>query len=116
MTLALAGLSFLQLVNVATWDVCWGGWNWGLRLFVPALPLIAVLGAAGIEALPPRSRTRIAILLFQAGTIRATPCVLTDFVAGYAWMADNSANSFALITYPLLEAAIRRSHLGDQPP
>lgn len=63
--LALVGLSVVQLLNVAAWDIWWGGWNWGLRLFAPALPLLAIVAACGIPALTPRLRFWLPALLLS---------------------------------------------------
>lgn len=38
------------------WD---GGWCWGPRFLVPALPLLALLAAAGVGGSPPRSAARL---------------------------------------------------------
>ena len=48
------------------WD---GGWCWGPRFLVPALPLLALLAAAALGATPPRSPVRwagLALVLVSA--------------------------------------------------
>jgi hypothetical protein len=48
----MGGLIIAQLLNTAAWHDWAGGWNWGLRLFVPALPITTVLAIAGMEDSP----------------------------------------------------------------
>jgi hypothetical protein len=98
--LALALLIGLQLLNVSTWDVWWGGWNWGLRLFVPALPLVAILAACGVASLSPAIRPWWLAAVFVAGIVWAVPCVIANFGFGYAAMANGSLQSFAWRAYP----------------
>jgi hypothetical protein len=69
----MTGLVVVQLLNTAAWHDWAGGWNWGLRLFVPALPLAAVLATAGIAGLPGRLRPWLRALLFAAGAAWAAP-------------------------------------------
>ena len=52
--------SFLALLLLhARWFGWDGGWCWGPRFLVPALPLLALLAAAGIAGSPPRSPARL---------------------------------------------------------
>jgi hypothetical protein len=102
--LALVGLAGLQLMNVATWFMWWGGWNWGLRLFVPALPLLAVLAGCGVSALPSRAHGWIPAALLVAGAIWAVPCIITDLYGGYGPAYDSSDASFRLDAYPPIGA------------
>jgi hypothetical protein len=98
--LALIGLSVVQLLNVAVWDIWRGGWTWGLRLFVPALPLLAIVAACGIPALAPRLRFLLPALLLTLGLIWAIPAVITDLLGGYAGTYDGTRGSFRLSAYP----------------
>lgn len=102
--LALLILPSLQLVNVATWDAWWGGWGWGLRLFVPALPILAVGAGIGVGGLPSAARRWLPAVLLLAGAAWALPCILTDILGGYAQRYDGSAASFALSAYPPIGA------------
>ena len=102
--LALAGLAGSQLLNVAAWHMWWGGWNWGLRLFVPALPLLAVLAARGVQALPSGARPWLPASLLATGLLWALPCVVTDFFGGYAARYDNTTSNFRWRAYPPIGA------------
>lgn len=101
---ALVGLSAVQLLNVAVWDIWWGGWNWGLRLFVPALPLLAIVVACGIPALAPRLRFWLPAIALLFGLTWAIPGVITDILGGYAGTYDGTQGSFRLSAYPPLGA------------
>ena len=99
----LSGLIALQFLNTAAWHDWAGGWNWGLRLFVPALPLCAVLAAAGASSLPPALRRWVPQVLFIGGVMWVIPCVMTDLLAGYAGMVSG-APIYDFRDYPLLAA------------
>ena len=92
------------MLNVALWHAWWGGWNWGPRLVIPALPLLAILGAAGLGQFKPRMRSPIAALLLALGSLWAIPAVLTNLLGGYAGAYDSTAGSFRLQAYPPLGA------------
>ena len=53
------GCSLALLLLHARWFGWDGGWCWGPRFLVPALPLLALLAAAGIAGSPPRSPARL---------------------------------------------------------
>jgi hypothetical protein len=99
----VAGLVVCELVSTATWHAWAGGWNWGLRLFLPALPLVAVLSATGIRALSPSTRRWLPPLLFIAGLVWAVPCLVTDLLGGYAGMIA-SGPIYAWRDYPPIGA------------
>ena len=101
---AFAGLALAQLLNVALWDIWWGGANWGLRLFVPAFALLAVLAAAGLTELPRTIQPVLAGLFLLGGIAWATPCIVTDLFGGYTILADGSSGSFRLSALPLIGA------------
>jgi hypothetical protein len=101
---ALAGSALLQLLNVAAFEAWWGGWDWGLRLFVPALPVLAVMAAIGLTALPLRIRFWLPAGLFLGGVIWAVPAVVTDLLGGYASTYDGTAQSFSWMAYPPIGA------------
>ncbi|MGE5334907.1 MAG: ArnT family glycosyltransferase [Nitrososphaerota archaeon] len=96
---ALVGLAVIELLNTALWWVWWGGWDWGLRLFVPALPVLAVVAGCGVSALGPRLRWWLPAVLLFLGFLWALPGVVTNLLAGYMVFADGSA-SFNWRTYP----------------
>lgn len=103
-TVAMVGLTGLQALNVAGWHMWWGGWNWGLRLLVPALPILAVLAASGFQALPPARRAWVTVALFSLGVLWALPGVATDLLGGYAGTYNGTRESFDWRAYPPLGA------------
>jgi hypothetical protein len=109
--LVLIGLSAALLLNTSLWTWWWGGWNWGLRLFVPALPLLAVLAAAGIDRLRGWARVAVPGAVLLAGFAWAVPGVLTDLLGGYAGTYDGTVGSFKLAAYPPIGAWAFLHHL-----
>ena len=101
---ALMGLAVLELLNVSLWWVWWGGWDWGLRLFVPALPVLAVVAGCGVSALGRWTRWWLPSVLLLLGLAWAIPGVVTDMLAGYAGWADGVAGSFNWRAYPPIGA------------
>jgi hypothetical protein len=106
LSMAAAFLALAQLLNVATWSVWWGGWSWGLRLYVTALPVVALLAAAGITALPRLVRPAFTVFAVAAGVLWAVPTLLIDLLSNYAETYDGTANAFRLDGHPA--AAISR--------
>jgi len=105
-----AGLVIAQLVNVATWYIWWGGTNWGLRLFVPAIPLIAVLGAAGLEQLPRRARPALAGLVVVGALAWAIPALLIgEFSFRYGATRADATTSF---DWSLFNDSAGWAHIG----
>jgi hypothetical protein len=108
---ALAFLILALFLNNVFWSAWWGSWSWGPRLLVPALPLLAVLGAAGAEGLRAELRRWLPAALVLAGFLWAVPGVLTDLLAGYAGTYDGPGRSFLPIAYPPLGAWAFLHHL-----
>lgn len=104
LVLAIVGLVTLQFLNVTGWWMWWGGWNWGLRLFLPALPLVAVLAGCGIASLGRRAVRWIPSLLLIIGVIWAVPCIISDISGGYARAYNTAASNFRLESYPPIGA------------
>ena len=98
--ITLLALCGALLVNVAAWFMWWGGWCWGLRLFTPATPLLAVLAGAGVDRLRGRKRGWLPALLLLAGFLWAMPGVVTDIHGGYGGLADGTQNAWQLAAYP----------------
>jgi uncharacterized membrane protein len=95
----LAVLASVLLLNTALWMPWWGAQSWGSRLFVPALPLAAVLAAIGAASVPIQRRWLTAVLML-AGVAWALPGSLTNLLGGYASRYDGTHQSFALSGYP----------------
>ena len=89
----------------------WGGWNYGLRLFVPALPVAAVLAGCGLAELRGRAQRVVPPVLIAGGLLFSIPCVLTDLLAGYGPTYNGTAQSFRLDGYPLLSAPSYLHHV-----
>jgi hypothetical protein len=102
--LVLSGLSLALLLNVSLWTWWWGGWNWGLRLFLPALPLLAVLAAAGVAELRGAAKTWVPAVLLAGGLLWAIPSIATDLLGGYAGIYNGTAENFRLGAYPPIGA------------
>jgi hypothetical protein len=100
--IALGYLSLAQLVNVAMWDQWWGGSDWGLRLFVPALPVVTVAGVAALTRVSPMHRKPLALVFGACGLIWAIPCIGDDLNTDYLGGPMTPAANFALHTYPPL--------------
>ncbi len=100
----LAAMTSVLLLNTALWMPWWGAWSWGARLFVPALPLVAVLAAIGTTSLGSRLRIWLPVLLMLGGLVWAVPGTVTNLLGGYAARYDGSAQSFALSGYPPIGA------------
>jgi hypothetical protein len=99
MATVTVGLALALLVNTALWVPWWGGWNWGSRLFVPALPLVALGAAIGVEQLRPSLRRWLPAALFALGVFWALPGTFTDLLGGYAGTYDGSPQSFLVSGY-----------------
>jgi 4-amino-4-deoxy-L-arabinose transferase-like glycosyltransferase len=87
-TIVLLSLCGALLLNTAMWKMWWGGWCWGLRLFLPAIPVLAVVAGAGIDRLGPRMRRVLPAALLLTGFACAVPGVITDPIAGFAKYTD----------------------------
>lgn len=104
LAIALTGCALALLLTLAVWTWWWGGWNWGLRLFFPALPLLAVLAAVGITLLPRPAHAWVPAVLLLGGVVWAAPTVITDLLGGYAATYDGTSGSFRLSAYPPIGA------------
>lgn len=97
---AMLGLCAAMLVVTTCWHVWWGGWCWGLRIFLPALPLLAVLAGAGVDRLGAATRRWLPGALLASGLLWTLPGVLTDLLAGYAQMADEAGGAWKTAAFP----------------
>ena len=103
--IVVAALGGALLVNVAAWAAWWGGWCWGLRLFLPAIPLAAVLAGIAIGGLGRRWNVAAAAAL-AAGFAWALPCTVTDILGGYGALTEDVPNGWhwQLSAYPPIGA------------
>jgi len=99
-TVVMLSLCGALLLNTAAWKVWWGGWCWGLRLFLPAVPVLAVFAAAGVDRLGPRMRRWLPALLLLAGFVWALPGVMTDPLEGFAKLTDATPLAWTLAAFP----------------
>ena len=88
------------LLLMSPWYMWWGGVNWGPRLLIPALPIIAVLAGAGLEMVPEESRNRLPALLLVTGMLWSIPTLLVDLNV-YGRSFASSESSFILGSHPL---------------
>jgi hypothetical protein len=95
--ITILSLVAVLLLSTSAWYMWWGGWCWGLRLFNPAVPLLAVLAGIGLDRIQPGLRRLAggAVLLF--GFVWALPGLLTDLLGGYGELGENV---WALAAYP----------------
>jgi hypothetical protein len=100
--LAVALLAAAMLTATACWHVWWGGWCYGLRLFVPAIAPLAAVAAIGVDALGPRARRFVPGLLLGAGFAWVFPCLLVDTLAGYAKAHDGADAAWRLTGFPFI--------------
>lgn len=92
-------LSAALLLNTTAWYMWWGGWSWGLRLFMPAVPLLAVVAGAGVDGLRGAARRWLPGALLFGGFVWALPGVATDILGGYG-EATGSGEVWQLTAYP----------------
>jgi hypothetical protein len=98
---ALPVVLFIESCALFGWI---GGWDWGFRLFQPALPLVAVLAGLGAMHLPGRLSKWLPAALLVAGIIWNIPAVVTDLLGGYAATYNNLASWSRLDAYPPIGA------------
>jgi hypothetical protein len=102
--MALAGVPavlFLEACQFFDWA---GGWDWGFRFFVPALPIVAALAGLGAKALPPKLNGWLPGALLAGGFIWNIPAVTTDLLAGYGQTYATTAANWRLDAYPPIGA------------
>lgn len=96
----MLALCLALLVNTVAWYMWFGGLCWGLRLFLPAIPLLAVLAGAGTDTLRGRTRRWLPVILLMGGAIWAAPGAVTDILGGYGSTTDGPLGFWALESYP----------------
>jgi hypothetical protein len=100
--LAIAMLAGAMLAATASWHVWWGGWCYGLRLFVPALAPLAAAAAIGVDSLDAPRRRLVPAFLLAAGFAWSFPCVLVDSLAGYAQAQDGGQAAWKPTGFPFV--------------
>lgn len=100
-------LAFVVPYSVFAWD---GGLCLNQRYFVPGLPVLAVLGALGIEALMAGSGARVG---WVASGVAAA--VATALAVGEASSFDLATQSLLLLSLPLAVALLLAAALGAAP-
>jgi hypothetical protein len=104
LVLILLGGSSVLLVNTATWGTWWGGWDWELRLFLPALPLLSVVAAMSFDRWHPDASGAAGRLFVALGFAFQVACILTDFVGGYSATYSGTNGAWRLSALPLIGA------------
>jgi hypothetical protein len=66
----------------------WGGFCWGLRLFSPAVPLLAVVAGAGTDQLRAKIRGVAGGILLALGFLWALPGLMIDILGGYGELGE----------------------------
>lgn len=102
--IVLAGLPAVLFVESCIYFAWIDGWDWGFRLFQPALPYVAVLAGIGAAQLKGRVRVGLSGALLALGVVWNVPAVVTDLLGGYAATYDNLASWSRLDAYPPLGA------------
>lgn len=97
---AFVGLGAAMIAVMAVWKTWWGGWCWGPRLMLPALPLLAVVAACGIDALSPRTRRWLPAALLAVGFACALPGTVTDMLSGHVQRTDAVPAAWTLVDWP----------------
>jgi hypothetical protein len=112
--LVLAGLPSVLFVESCTFYAWIPGWDWGFRLFQPALPLVAVLAGIGATQLPRKLKGWLPSLLLVGGLVWNIPAVTTDLLGGYASTYDNIGSWYKLEAYPPIGAWRFLRHIRPQ--
>lgn len=102
--LVLAGLPAVLFIESCVYFAWIDGWDWGFRLFQPALPLVAVLAGIGAVQLRGRLSVWLPAALLAGGVVWNIPAVVTDLLGGYAATYDNLASWSRLDAYPPIGA------------
>jgi hypothetical protein len=100
LTLLITGL----VLSMSMWFMWWGGGNWGPRLILPSVPLLAVLAGVALDRLGAPWAARIGGFVLLTGLAWSLPGVLTDMLAGYSRLVDGNLGSFKGEGVPLIGA------------
>jgi 4-amino-4-deoxy-L-arabinose transferase-like glycosyltransferase len=116
--IVLAGLPAVLFIESCVYFAWIDGWDWGFRLFQPALPIVAVIAGAGAVQLRGRLGVWLPSALLAGGVVWNIPAVATNLLGGYAATYDNLASWSRLDAYPPIGAwqflhHIRATRAGD---
>lgn len=114
--LVFAALPIVLFIESCTYYAWIDGWDWGFRLFQPALPLVAVLAGIGTLRLGGRVARWLPAGLLAVGALWNFPAVTTDLLGGYGATYDNLASWSRLDAYPLIGAWQFLHHLRATAP
>jgi len=101
---ALVGAPFVLFVEACQYFEWIGGWDWGFRFFVPALPLVSALAGVGVGVLRGRLVRWLPGVLLAGGLFWNIPAVTTDLLAGYGQTYITTAANWRLDAYPPIGA------------
>jgi len=102
--IVLAGLPAVLFIESCVFFAWIEGWDWGFRLFQPALPFMAMLAGIGAVKLKGRLAGWLPGVLLAGGLVWNVPAVITDLLGGYAATYDNLASWSNLDAYPPIGA------------
>ncbi len=97
--IAAAIASVALFVSSGFWSIWWGGLDWGPRLMLPAIPLLAAFAGIAMNRLP----TPVGAVAAIVGFVTSAPCLALDIFRGYGISAGTSAGSFDWQNYPPVE-------------
>jgi hypothetical protein len=113
--LAIVYLCIALLIVVSLWFAWWGGYDWGLRLFLPAMPLVVILGMLGVSRLRPAVGWLVGGVIAAAGLAWALPGSIENGFF-YEAFANGTVASWKLDAYPPVGAwQFLRGWLGSGP-
>ena len=92
--LAATVLSLTLFLSSAFWPYWGGGLDWGPRLMLPGIPLMAVLAGVGMSRLP----FAIGAVAALVGFVTSAPALILDLFRGYGSTAEDLP--FSWFSYP----------------
>jgi hypothetical protein len=94
------------LFSSGFWSVWWGGLDWGPRLMLPGIPLMAALAGVAMTRLP----AVVGALAAAVGLITNAPALVLDVIRGYGAQAGGASGSFDWQSYPPVQFASWLQH------
>jgi len=91
---ALASVAIF--LSSGLWWFWWGGLDWGPRLILPGIPLLAALAGIGVSRLP----SVVGVLAGAVGFVTCAPALILDLMRGYGSQAGTASGSFDWQSYP----------------